>query len=474
MNASRNLGIAAALLALLATPSRPIATQTQQPGPSSSAPRFSLAIELDRDAIRGDGEIPLEITMTNTSGKDLPYGSAFGPPYWPDFCQFDMRDSGGKPLEEKTSMRQFLGGKDGVPKIDTFGGPALVLGPGEKAHREVLLNRIYDLSKPGKYTIRALRSDDEFAVESNIVTANITRDDHRAGDRKPRFSITLSTPYNAVNAGYQVPVRVEVRNISKEGIRLRTWQEETHFGAGTSHEFASGIEGRDPLGNSAPRTKEGRDLDGEKAFPAGVFTFVRLEPGESYEETKLVGKLYDLSRPGRYEFQVALSDPITNLVVRSNPVSVEVLGPDRNPQPSKQGPFLLDNRPPSDSVKKWFGFKAAVYLAITNRSDHPIDFDIGFGINDVDVFDHDGNFAPLTETGLRYNSGPLPRGDPPWSHPQTIQHLQPGETKSGGMIKLDSLYDLSRPGRYTVQVKAFDGETKTIVESNRITITVDR
>jgi hypothetical protein len=282
----------------------------------------------------------------------------------------------------------------------------------------------------------------------------------------------LSSSYTEIKAGYQVPVKVAVTNLSKKRIALRTWQEDNHIGAGIGYEFSSGIEVRDPLGNPAPKTKEGQDLDRGTAFPAGSFRVVWLEPGETHDETKMVGKLYDLSRPGKYEFQVALSDPKTNLVVRSNPVTVNVLGPDGSPQPGKQPPFLLDIRPLADSVRKGFKFEAAVYLAITNMSDHPIDFDIGYGINDVDVYDHDGNLAPLTETGRRYR-GPLPRGDPPIQHPQTVQHLQPGETKSGGMINLDSLYDLSRPGRYTVQVKAFDGESKTIVESNRITVTVD-
>jgi hypothetical protein len=291
-------------------------------------------------------------------------------------------------------------------------------------------------------------------------------------ETKSRFSVTLSAPYSSVKVGYQVPVRVAVRNISKAGIVLRTWQEATVYGAGTAHEFASGIEVRDSLGNPAPKTKEGRDLDGETAFPAGIFTLVSLEPGETYEETKIVGKLFDLNRPGKYDFQVALSDPKTNLVVRSNPVTVDVLDPDGSPEPGNQPPFLLDIRSLADSVRKGFKFEAAVYLAITNRSDHPIDFDMGYGINDVDVYDRDGKLAPLTETGRRYR-GPLPRGDPPTQHPQTVQHLQPGETTSGGMINLDSLYDLSRPGRYTVQVRAFDGESKTIVESNRITVTVD-
>jgi hypothetical protein len=468
MHASRNLHITAILLVLLASPFLRTAAQTPQAGGDTQAPPFSLAIDLPQDIIHGDTEVPLEIIVTNTSTKELAYGVAFGPRLWTYFCQFDVHDNGGKQLKEKSSVRQFF--EEGLLKGGSS-GPALFLAPGEKMQFEVLLNRVYDLSKPGKYTIQAMRSDNGFTVKSNIVTASVGGAERRGAEAMPRFSVTLSASYSMVKVGYQVPVRVAVTNISKNRIALRTWEEDNHGGAGAGHEFSSGIEVRDALGNPAAMTKEGQDLDGEATFPAGSFRVVWLEPGESYEETRIVGKLYDLSRPGKYEFQVALSDPQTNLVVRSNPVAVEVLGPDGSPQP--QAPFLLDIRPLSDSERGFFQSKASVYLAITNRSDHPIDFDIGFGVNEIDVFGQDGKLAPLTEIGRHYG-GQGSAGNPPIHNPQTTQHLRPGETGSGGMIKLDALYDLSRPGHYTIQVRAFDGESKTIVDSNRVTVTVDR
>jgi hypothetical protein len=147
-------------------------------------------------------------------------------------------------------------------------------------------------------------------------------------------------------------------------------------------------------------------------------------------------------------------------------VSVAVLGGQSDSKTSKQPPFLLDIRPVENPRSDAFNSKAAIYLAITNRSDHRIAFNIGFGDNDVDVFDSDGNLAPLTEIGRRYR-GPLPRGGPP------TQFLDPGETKSGGAVNLDVLYNFSPHRSYAVQVKAFDPETKTIVKSNIIFITPD-
>jgi hypothetical protein len=450
--------IPAALLMLL--PFLLAATaQPQRPSPSTGAPRFSLAITLPQDAIRGDSEIPLEVTMTNTSDGELWYGVAFAPPLWTRLCRLDVRDGEGRLLERRPAMQQFFGSMEG--------GPALVLRVGEKVTVEVLLNRVYDLSKPGKYTIQAIRNDDGITVKSNILTASLPGSEVRTVEAKPPVSLTLSTPYSEVKTGYQVPVRIAVENISKKKITLRSWQEDTKVGAGTGHEFSSGIAVRDPQGNPAPRTKKGQVLDGETDFPAGRFTFISLAPGESYEEARIVGELYDLNRPGKYSFQVGLSDPKTNLVVRSNPVTVSVLGAEGNIQPGREPPFLLDIRPIEEPAKHGWNFNEGIYLAITNRSDHPIDFDIAFGDNDVDVYDSHGKLAPLTETG-RQSRGRLQ--DPAKRQPPT-QHLQPGETKSGGAIDLDALYDLTHLDRYTVQVRAFDDETKSIVASNRITVT---
>jgi len=443
---------------LLAVPVLFLLVATAQPLPAKTqAPRFSLTISLPQDVIRADSEMPLEITMTNTSDKEFTYGVAFAPPLWTHLCRLDVRDSTGALVPQKSSMHQFDAG--------TEGGPALILQRGEKVTVEVLLNRVYDLSKPGQYTIQAVRDNGAgVAVKSNVLTVSFAGEKPAPEKAQPPFSVTLTSPYAAIKAGYQVPVIVAVKNVSAKKLTLRSWVEDTRVAAGTGHEFSTGIEVRDSMGNPVRRTKEGQALDTEATFPAGRFNFISLSPGEDYQETRIVGHLYDLSQPGAYKLQVALTDPQTNLVVRSNAVAVDVLSADDHSMANVQPPFLLDIRAVEDATG--YNFKAGVYLAITNRSDHPIAFDIGFGDNDVDIYDHTGNLAPLTEAGRR-NRGPLPRGGPP------TQHLQPGETKSGGAIGLDSLYVLA-PGTYTVQMRAFDGESKTIVASNRVTVTVGR
>jgi hypothetical protein len=54
--------------------------------------------------------------------------------------------------------------------------------------------------------------------------------------------------------------------------------------------------------------------------------------------------------------------------------------------------------------------------------------------------------------------------------PTSVRTCFPAKQGQEEPIDLATLYDLSRPGRYTVQVIAFDPETNTTVKSNRITL----
>jgi hypothetical protein len=51
--------------------------------------------------------------------------------------------------------------------------------------------------------------------------------------------------------------------------------------------------------------------------------------------------------------------------------------------------------------------------------------------------------------------------------------VKPGETQTEG-IEVSKLYDLSKPGKYTIQVERGDPESTVIVKSNAITVTVSK
>jgi len=109
--------------------------------------------------------------------------------------------------------------------------------------------------------------------------------------------------------------------------------------------------------------------------------------------------------------------------------------------------------------------KLMVLLAVTNRSDHQINFDRNLERNDIEVRDEKGNPPPLTEMGwkLRNEFEKVPANPLPLA-------VKPRETTSGGGFYLDEVYDLKRPGQYTIQVGGFDDETNIYIRSNTVRI----
>ena len=53
----------------------------------------------------------------------------------------------------------------------------------------------------------------------------------------------------------------------------------------------------------------------------------------------------------------------------------------------------------------------------------------------------------------------------------TLVSLKPSQDWRN-TLRVSDLYDLSKPGQYTIQVRRWDDETKTWVKSNTITVTV--
>lgn len=49
--------------------------------------------------------------------------------------------------------------------------------------------------------------------------------------------------------------------------------------------------------------------------------------------------------------------------------------------------------------------------------------------------------------------------------------MKPGETMTD-RVNVSKVYDLTQPGRYTIQFQRLDPETKTFVKSNEITVTL--
>ena len=124
----------------------------------------------------------------------------------------------------------------------------------------------------------------------------------------------------------------------------------------------------------------------------------------------------------------------------------------------------------ASSQKK--GSNIWVEASLKNTSDHILwiyksiseDMDQGGWVYQVDVHEEHGSIPPKTKYALNIGAGGGSGGYVP---------LRPGETLTQ-KVNVSKLYDLSQPGRYTIQFRRLDEGTKTYIVSNPITVTITR
>ncbi len=336
---------------------------------------------------------------------------------------------------------------------------------------------------------------------------------------RPGVSLGISGPEKGVPSGDDVPVQITITNISKREI--------TEFVPWGDAASGFGVLVRDAKGQTPPETPYLRMLrrepgpskvesDGTVSVIFGGDNFTRNILGlrQSLQENTHLNRLYDMSQPGEYAVQVARMDSISKVMVQSNIIKVVIGGPSlEKPQP----PFSISISTPQSVVKTGSSHRAKpafsltistsqhvvkagseimVKITMTNISHHDIYGSIAVATNsvlgenfyEIEVKNHKGVRAPLTRYGyLARGKVPPPDKSPPSlsgnaSQPgdardalfmgSVVSTTIPPEESSGDAIIANKLYDLSQPGKYSIQVTHRDPESKTTVRSNTITVTV--
>lgn len=300
---------------------------------------------------------------------------------------------------------------------------------------------------------------------------------------QPCFSINLSAPQTTIRSGYEFRAKVTLTMIRScpysEGKRMA--------------EFEYTVDVRDSNGNAPLESKYSKAIKGKDGGrPAMLFvdsdelpTFDR-KSGEAFTRNLDVSGLYDLSEPGNYTVQVSRFDGDSKTLVKSNTVTVTVVPneaaqstPSGNPSPVSAAPF---------SVTIWLRRTTThdpflLDVITKNISDRavaiqPADVpkELLGSLYKVDVVvDSSGNPAPETDLGRsignQSQSPPsvAPPRPPAWNGYRSS--LRPGE-EWWDPILVNSLYDLSKAGEYTIQVRRWDPESQTWVKSNEVTDTV--
>lgn len=137
-------------------------------------------------------------------------------------------------------------------------------------------------------------------------------------DSSQSFTITISTSQVIVKPGDEIRVHVALTNTSDKTLALRS---------SPSNEMAEmfyTVMVHDKSGKVAPDTERGRDArQHEYSGSVGIYW---LKPGETWKEDVLLGGLFDLSAPGKYDVQLSrhIDDDPEKKTVTSNKLTITV------------------------------------------------------------------------------------------------------------------------------------------------------
>ncbi len=117
----------------------------------------------------------MNIVMTNTSGKDIHYGQPLSVK-WAMLFDVHILDGANKLVPETAYGRQ-LHGTDRNPA--SLGGSVFSaqVAPGKTVEQQLMLNKEYEIERPGKYTIQVERFDavSGITVKSNTITLTVVQ-----------------------------------------------------------------------------------------------------------------------------------------------------------------------------------------------------------------------------------------------------------------------------------------------------------
>ena len=161
-----------AIVAILSGPAHSQTTATVE----TARPRYALTIHGKQSSFKVGDEIRIEVTWKNTS--DRPILAAPDIPTAETKYKVYLEDEKGD-LAAETEMGRRLRtgrGEQGQETV-TVGQMGLLryLQPGETMNEEIILNKLYDVSKPGRYTVRVQsQGEPDGFAKSNTVIITVT------------------------------------------------------------------------------------------------------------------------------------------------------------------------------------------------------------------------------------------------------------------------------------------------------------
>jgi hypothetical protein len=144
--------------------------------PRKPNPPFSLAIAVADQPVQLGTQVRVTITLKNNSDYDIAFDSSSVPGEAEFHYSVLLLDDDGKPVPE-TKYSRILQGKEHETYTENV--LSVTIQPNEEAKDDFVLNKLFDLSKPGKYTLQVARGIPETLgkglVKSNVLSLVITK-----------------------------------------------------------------------------------------------------------------------------------------------------------------------------------------------------------------------------------------------------------------------------------------------------------
>lgn len=142
-------------------------------------PPFKIAIIAESPTVVAEGGVSIKVSLTNNSEHEVNEGVAYMTGINVDTSfQFEVRDSHGKMVPKIAYPH---------PELATGSVRFRTISAGETYTQEQRLSALFDMRKPGKYTIqvsRRISNDPRDDIKSNIVKVTVTPKDKEPA-RKP-------------------------------------------------------------------------------------------------------------------------------------------------------------------------------------------------------------------------------------------------------------------------------------------------
>lgn len=135
----------------------------------SNKPPFKITITSAPATVVAGAEVSIEVSLTNTSDHDVYEGVGYERGNLASIFRFEVRDEHGRLVPKRTYPH---------PELEHMGSVKFgTTHRGETWTQNQEVSAVYDMRKPGKYTIQVWRRDPDYDIKSNIVTVRVIPND---------------------------------------------------------------------------------------------------------------------------------------------------------------------------------------------------------------------------------------------------------------------------------------------------------